>query len=67
MPAALGELAENVEFKEWNMTNRQDLKRFQELDVFVFPSIAINGEIIFNSEIPSHDVLLEAIRSRVLV
>ncbi|MDO9574211.1 MAG: hypothetical protein Q7I94_04370 [Candidatus Contubernalis sp.] len=67
MPEALGDLAEKVEFKEWDMTNKEDLKRFLELNICVFPSIVINGEIIFNSEIPSHEVLLEAIRSRIFI
>ncbi|UNC91580.1 thioredoxin domain-containing protein [Candidatus Contubernalis alkaliaceticus] len=65
MPEALGDLAEKVEFRELDMTNPKDLKRFLELNVCVFPSIAINGEIVFNSVIPSYEVLLEAICSRI--
>ncbi|WP_277623708.1 thioredoxin domain-containing protein [Candidatus Contubernalis alkaliaceticus] len=40
------------------------MTRFDELNIFVFPAIAINGEVIFKSETPSEDVILEAIRSR---
>ena len=50
--------------KEWDLKTPEAMARFSELNIFVFPAIAINGEVIFKSETPSEDELLEVIRSR---
>ena len=50
--------------KEWDLKTPEAMTRFSELNIFVFPAIAINGEVVFKSETPSEDELLEAIRSR---
>ncbi|MDO9574212.1 MAG: hypothetical protein Q7I94_04375 [Candidatus Contubernalis sp.] len=64
IPESLGELADYVVVKEWDLKTPEAMARFSELNIFVFPAIAINGKVVFKSETPSENELLEAIRSR---
>jgi hypothetical protein len=48
----------------WNVKELQGIIRKKELRAKVVPSIAINGEVIFQSGIPQHEELIMAIRER---
>ncbi len=60
----MGDPANNIEILQWDLKTPEAMKRFSELNIFVFPAVVINGEVVFKGEAPSEDVLLEAIRSR---
>jgi hypothetical protein len=53
-----------IEVHIWNVKELQGIIRKKELRAKVVPSIAINGEVVFQSGIPQHEELISAIQER---
>ena len=58
------EIQDAIEVSLWNVKELQGIKRKKELGARAVPSIAINGEVVFQSGIPQHEELMEAICER---
>jgi hypothetical protein len=53
-----------VEIVRWDLRTDAGIRRNQELGITTFPTIAVNGEVLFESFIPAETDLIDAIRSR---
>lgn len=58
------EILDLVDVREWDMRTREGIQRFNELGARSLPSIAIDGELVFEAIIPGQEVLAEEIRRR---
>ena len=58
------EIQDLMDVHIWNVNELQGITRKKELRAKVVPSIAINGEVIFQAGIPQHEELIMAIRER---
>jgi hypothetical protein len=58
------EILDLVEVQIWNVRKLEGIKRKMELGARAVPSIAINGEVIFQSGIPQPEDLIRAIQER---
>jgi hypothetical protein len=50
--------------KEWDMRTLEGVNRFQELKAKSLPSVALDGQVVYESLIPGQDELIEEIESR---
>lgn len=48
----------------WDMRTRQGVQRFRELKARSLPSIALDGELVYEALIPMQEELIAAIRQR---
>ena len=64
IPELVRDIAESVEILRWDLRTPEGIKRNSELGITSFPTIAINGEVLFESIIPAETELIDAIRSR---
>lgn len=48
----------------WDMRTRQGVQRFRELKAKSLPSIALDGELVYESLIPMQEELIAAIQQR---
>jgi hypothetical protein len=53
-----------IEIREWDMRTVEGNRRFMELKAKSLPSIALDGELIYESIIPGQEELTEEIRRR---
>lgn len=53
-----------IEVHEWDMRTREGVKRFMELKAKSLPSVALNGELVFEAIIPAQEELIAAILER---
>ena len=53
-----------IEVREWDMRTLDAVRLFKESRVKKLPSIAINGELIFESLIPDQEEFIDAIQRR---
>jgi hypothetical protein len=53
-----------IEIKEWDMRTLEGNRRFMELKAKSLPSIALDGELLYESLIPGQEELTEAIQRR---
>ena len=53
-----------IEIKEWDMRTLEGNRRFMELKVKSLPSIALDGELVYEALIPGQEELTEAIQRR---
>jgi hypothetical protein len=58
------EIQDVVEVQIWNVKKLEGIKRKKELGARAIPSIAINGEVVFQSGVPQHEDLIRAIQER---
>ena len=58
------EILELIDHREWDMRTREGVERFRELRAKSLPSIAIDGELVYESLIPGQEELAEEIRRR---
>ncbi|MCG8400102.1 MAG: thioredoxin family protein [Firmicutes bacterium] len=49
---------------EWTIKNKEGIAKFMEHGVKVLPSIVINGDVVFESIVPTLEELLEALSAR---
>ena len=50
-----------IEVREWDMRTTESRQQFRQLRVRRLPSIAIAGQLVFESLIPDRDALVEEI------
>ena len=53
-----------IEVQEWDMRTREGIKRFKELKAKSLPSVALDGELVYEAIIPMQEELCEEIRRR---
>ena len=58
------DVLELIDHREWDMRTREGVERFRELRAKSLPSIAIDGELVYESLIPGQEELVEEIRRR---
>jgi len=58
------EIQSIIEVREWDLRTREGVQRFKELRAKSLPSIALNGELIFEAIIPPQEELIQAIEQR---
>ncbi len=55
------EIEDKIDYHEWSLRNREGIEMFRKFNARSLPSIAINGELLFESIIPTREQLIEAI------
>jgi hypothetical protein len=50
--------------QEWDMRTREGIQRFRELRAKSLPSVALDGELVYEAIIPMQEELCEEIRRR---
>jgi uroporphyrinogen decarboxylase len=58
------EIQSIMEVREWDLRTREGVTRFKELRAKSLPTIAINGELVFEAIIPPQEELIQAIQQR---
>ncbi|MQL52724.1 hypothetical protein GFC01_10710 [Desulfofundulus thermobenzoicus] len=59
------EIQDLIEAHIWNVKTREGIERKAELKAKVIPSIALNGELVYESAIPPREDLIAAILKRI--
>lgn len=57
-------IQEIIDVREWDMRTREGVQRFKELKAKSLPSIALDGELIYESLIPMQEELIKEILRR---
>lgn len=55
------EIKDKIDYHEWSLRNREGIEMFKRFHARSLPSIAINGELQFESLIPMQEDLIKAI------
>jgi uroporphyrinogen decarboxylase len=50
--------------REWDMRTREGVQRFRELKAKSLPSVALDGELMYESIIPMQEELIDEIQRR---
>ena len=58
------DIQEIIEVHEWDMRTREGVQRFRELKAKSLPSVALDGELVYESLIPMQEELIDEIRRR---
>jgi hypothetical protein len=58
------EIQEIIEYKEWSIKNKEGIGKFIEMKGRVLPTIAIAGDLLFESIIPMYEELIDAMAER---
>ena len=58
------EIQEIIKVQEWDMRTLDGVARFGELRAKSLPSVALDGELIYESEIPMQEELIAEITQR---
>ena len=53
-----------IDVHEWDMRTREGVERFRELKAKSLPSVALEGELVWEALIPMQEELIEEIRRR---
>jgi hypothetical protein len=53
-----------IEVNEWDMRTRQGVTRFRELKAKSLPSVALDGELVYEALIPMQEELIAEIQRR---
>jgi hypothetical protein len=53
-----------IEVQEWDLRTREGVQRFKELKAKSLPSVALNGELVYEALIPPQEELIQAIQQR---
>ncbi len=53
-----------IAVREWDMRTREGVQRFRELKAKSLPSIALDGELMYESLIPMQEELIDEIYRR---
>jgi len=59
-----GSIQEIIEIREWDIRTHEGVSRFKEIKCRSLPSIAINGELVFQALIPAQEELISEILAR---
>lgn len=57
-------IQEIIEVHEWDMRTREGVERFRELKARSLPSVALDGELVYESIIPMQEELIAEIERR---
>jgi hypothetical protein len=57
-------IQEIIEVHEWDMRTREGVQRFRELKAKSLPSVALDGELVYESLIPMQEEMINEIRRR---
>lgn len=58
------EIQDIIEIMEWDMRTRKGVERFLELKARSLPSIALDGNLVYEAIIPGQEELITEIKSR---
>ena len=58
------DIQEIIEVHEWDMRTREGVQRFRELKAKSLPSVALDGELVYESLIPMQEELIDEIGRR---
>ena len=58
------EIQEIIDVHEWDMRTREGVQRFRELKAKSLPSVALDGDLVWESLIPMQEELIAEIRQR---
>jgi len=53
-----------IEVQEWDMRTREGIARFNALKAKSLPTVALDGELVYESIIPMQEELIDEIRKR---
>jgi hypothetical protein len=53
-----------IEVHEWDMRTREGVERFRELKAKSLPTVALDGELVYESIIPMQEELIAEIEKR---
>jgi hypothetical protein len=53
-----------IEVQEWDMRTREGVQRFRELKAKSLPTVALDGELVYESIIPMQEELIDEILRR---
>ena len=57
-------IQEIIEVHEWDMRTREGVQRFRELKAKSLPTVALDGELVYESIIPMQEELVTEILKR---
>lgn len=58
------EIQDLIQYKEWSIKNKEGVGKFIEMKGKVLPTIAIQGDLLFESIIPQYEELIDAMADR---
>jgi len=58
------EIQDVIQYKEWSIKNKEGIGKFIEMKGKVLPTIAIQGDLLFESIIPQYEELIDAMADR---
>ena len=58
------EIQQLIDVSEWDMRTREGVQRFRELKAKSLPSVALDGELVYEALIPMQEELIAEIRLR---
>lgn len=58
------EIKDMIDYHEWSLRDREGIAMFRKFNARSLPSIAINGDLRFESLIPTSEELIQAIREK---
>jgi hypothetical protein len=58
------EIQSMMEVREWDMRTLEGIQRFRDLRAKSLPSVALDGELVYEAIIPGQEVLSAEIRRR---
>ena len=58
------EIQNLIDVSEWDMRTREGVQRFRELKAKSLPSVALDGELVYEALIPMQEDLIAEIRLR---
>ncbi|MBW2338694.1 MAG: hypothetical protein JRF47_18475 [Deltaproteobacteria bacterium] len=58
------DIQEIIEVHEWDMRTREGVERFRELKAKSLPSVALDGDLVYESLIPMQEELIDEILRR---
>ena len=63
--AALPDDVQNlIAYREWSIKTKEGIARFTELKGRVLPTICVAGDLVFQSQIPQYEELIDALAAR---
>jgi hypothetical protein len=58
------DIQEIIEVREWDMRTREGVNRFRELRAKSLPSVALDGDLVYEALIPPQEEMVAEIRRR---
>lgn len=58
------EIQNLIDVREWDMRTREGIQRFRELRAKSLPSVALDGELVYEALIPEQEELCDEIKRR---